>query len=164
MKLKLRFALVSIFVFCGLLTAQRTVTNADLERYKDQRVRAEDDLRVNYLRLGFPSPEELERREAERDRVRHDLALQIRRNELEEARVLNEWRLAMAAAYANRPQTIVVENGGYYGGGFLQAGFRPGYWPGRPRGFQPTGYYAGGQFWPTGNQTPMRPMFGGRRH
>lgn len=52
--------------FAQAQTARRTVTNADLEKYRQKRVRAEADYRANYEKLGMPSPEELEKQEAER--------------------------------------------------------------------------------------------------
>ena len=171
MKLRLFFVLVSIFLFAGLVSAQRTVTNADLDKYKDQRVRAESDLRENYARLGFPSPEELDRREAERAKVREDLANRLRQQEVEEARLLMQYQMAAAAA---QPRTIVVQTGNGYDDGFVNyGGFGyGGYGFGNRNrgGFRPvqqqSGYYAGGQFWPTPTVMPQRPVpfiGGGRR-
>lgn len=40
-------------------SARRTVTNADLEKFAQKRLSAEQDYRENYDRMGFPSPEEL---------------------------------------------------------------------------------------------------------
>lgn len=165
MKLRLLFVLVSIFLFAGFSSAQRTVTNADLNRYKDQRVRAESDLRENYARLGFPSPEELERRDQERAKARQDLALKIRDQELEEARLRLQYQMAAAAA---RPQTLVVQTGsGYdagsiiYGGGYGYGLGGFGYGNRYPRGFRPvqqTGYFAGGQFWSAPTPVRQRPV------
>lgn len=60
-----------ILVFSGFVFAQqratgRTVTNADLEKFRQKRLQAERDYRENYEKRGMPSPAELERREAER--------------------------------------------------------------------------------------------------
>ncbi len=164
MKLRLLFVLVSIFLFAGLSSAQRTVTNADLDKYKDKRVRAESDLRENYARLGFPSPDELERREAERAKIREDLANRLRQQDLEDARLLMQYQMAAAAA---RPQTIVVQttDSGYQDGfvqygGFGYSGYgygnrnRRGFWPVQ----QQSGYFAGGQYWPTPSVVPQRPV------
>ena len=41
------------------ISQTRTITNADLEKYKQKRLAAEKELRENYRELGFPSPEEL---------------------------------------------------------------------------------------------------------
>jgi hypothetical protein len=131
-------------------------------------VSAETDLRQNYARLGFPSPEELDRRDAERAKAREELAYKLRQQEIEEARLLLQYQMAAAAA---QPRTIVVQTGNGYDGGFVQYGgygyegyrygdhFRRGYRP------QPTGYFAGGQFWPGPTIVPQRPVpfIGGRR-
>ena len=37
--------------------ATRSVTNADLAKFRDRRVAAEQEYRDNYERLGMPSPE-----------------------------------------------------------------------------------------------------------
>ena len=50
----------------GAQTARRTITNQDLEKYRQRREQQEADYRANYKKLGMPSPEELEQREAER--------------------------------------------------------------------------------------------------
>jgi hypothetical protein len=58
-----------IFITSGLCFAQtsrRTVTNEDLEKYRQARVKSETEYRENYKKLGMPSPEELEKREADR--------------------------------------------------------------------------------------------------
>lgn len=63
-----------ILAFIGLIlisantaaAQKRTVTNEDLEKYRQKRVAAEKDLRENYERLGFPSPEEMQK-QIERD-------------------------------------------------------------------------------------------------
>ena len=39
----------------------RTVTNSTLQKFQEKRLAAERDYRDNYARMGFPSPEELDR-------------------------------------------------------------------------------------------------------
>ena len=72
MKERILLVLSLILAVTGLVFAQtratKTVTNADLEKFRQKRVQAEADYRANYKRLGLPSPEELEQREAERQR------------------------------------------------------------------------------------------------
>lgn len=58
--------------------ARKTVTNADLEKFRQKRLQAEKDYRENYKRLGMPSPEELEQREAERQRWLTEYSRQAR--------------------------------------------------------------------------------------
>ena len=48
----------------------KKVTNADLEKYRTERLKAEKDLRENYAKLGFPSPEELAKQQAEDEKAR----------------------------------------------------------------------------------------------
>lgn len=170
------FVLVSIFVFAGLSIAQRSVTNADLEGYKDQRIRAQQDLRENYSRLGFPSPAELKRREEERNRHIDSLTSRLRQQDLDETRINREYESAFARS---QPQVIIQqpeqpENP--YTTGEIPYGF-PGYTYGVPnygydifgipRGYgrypssrgwggyppyltTPQGYSSGGVFWPLG--------------
>lgn len=69
--MKKRWSLILVFISIAvvLATAQtRTVTNGDLEKYRQKRLAAERDLRENYERLGFPSPEEMEK-QAEKSRA-----------------------------------------------------------------------------------------------
>lgn len=54
---------LSCFVFGQ---ERKKITNADLEQFKQKRIKAEEEYRKNYKQLGMPSPEELEKREAER--------------------------------------------------------------------------------------------------
>ena len=70
------------------LAQNRTITNEDLEVYRQKRLAAERDLRENYERLGFPSPAELqkqiERSNAERSALSARLeAEQIQRDRLD---------------------------------------------------------------------------------
>jgi hypothetical protein len=99
------FVLVSILAFAGIGAAQRQVTNADLETYRDQRVRAQAELRQDYARLGFPSPAELERREKERNRHIDQLASTLRQQSLDENKSYREYE----SAFASRPQQVIVE-------------------------------------------------------
>lgn len=76
---------------CAVLVAsgqgkQRTITNADLETYRAERLEAERELRENYNELGFESPEvRAERLEAEaRERAELAERLSIERMEAEE--------------------------------------------------------------------------------
>lgn len=92
----------------------KTVTNADLEKYRNKRVQAERDYQENYARMGFPSPEELQK-QIEKSRVERE-ALSAR---------LTAERLQREQAEAERAAAIVqpsqsfyvvptVRTGGYY--------------------------------------------------
>jgi len=71
MKKRLLFILLLTFISCVSVIAQRkSITNADLEKFKEKRLQAEKDYRENYEKLGMPSPEELDRR-AEQKRIEY---------------------------------------------------------------------------------------------
>ena len=168
-----------LFVLCltaGLTASTagqaRTVTNIDLDRYRQQRVRAEQDLKDNYAKLGFPSPEELAKRNAESQKALFELADRFRQERLERERIEAERQAATIQFATAVLNTRAAYAPPFYGdGGVVLAGGFGGFGRGRAfRGFrgQP-GYYAGGQFWPTGPRTPVRPLIaiprggGGRR-
>lgn len=81
--MKQLFILALIFAAANLAASQtKTVTNGDLEQFREKRLKAERDYRENYEKLGFPSPAELERQNAESKR---ELAKLARRIEAENA-------------------------------------------------------------------------------
>jgi hypothetical protein len=103
--MKKRFSFVLILSFLAVVSASaqtRTVTNNDLEKYRQKRVAAERDLRENYERLGFPSPAELER-QIEQNRIeRSELAARLRSETLERERLnLERWRAETDAQSRN---------------------------------------------------------------
>lgn len=85
MNKRLLFILVLSFTAFVSASAQerRTVTNDDLEKFRQKRLAAERDLRENYQRLGFPSPEELEKQIEQSSRERSELAARLRAENLE---------------------------------------------------------------------------------
>jgi len=83
------------------LAQTRTVTNADLEKYRQARLKAEKDLEERYKEMGFPSPEEL-RKQAEKDRVERE-ALARR---LFEERMQRERQQAARAAAVHSDNTV----------------------------------------------------------
>ena len=88
MRKRILFVLVFSFVTTVSIAAQtRTVTNDDLEKFRQKRLAAERDLRENYERLGFPSPEELERQIEQSRAERAELAERIRAETLERERL-----------------------------------------------------------------------------
>src|SRR5687767_436573 len=118
------------FVFClilglaGVAIAQRRqVTNADLESYRQARLRAEKDYRDNYERLGFPSPEELERRREQTRAETAALSAELRAERLERERIeaerdMYERSLDRGYQYDTGNEYVPQE---YWGGG----GFYP---------------------------------------
>jgi len=126
----------------------RSVTNADLERFRQARLKAEADYRENYAKWGFPSPEELDRRREESRVETEKLAEQLRAERLERERLAMEREANEAAArslYLNQSNGVdypyespfFFSSGG--GGRFGRRSLRN----------TQTGYFAGGQFWPT---------------
>ena len=166
MRFRIAFLMCFIFAVATSLAAQtrRTVTNADLEKYKQARLGAERNYRENYERLGLPSPEERELRRRQ-DRVETEaLAEKLRFDRIEQERIQAEREASerTAAAYARllQPQNSVQ----YYQPGYL---YEPGYFWSHGRRYaysrgrnyyQQPGYFAGGQFWPTGSSLPPQPL------
>ncbi|MBK8303608.1 MAG: hypothetical protein IPK98_09500 [Chloracidobacterium sp.] len=167
MKIRVLFLVFIIITATGAAFAQsKTVTNDDLSKYKQERVKAEAELRNNYVKLGFPSPEERERRNAESAKESVELSARLRNERLERERI--EAQNAATAQYnavllrAKQQQSAPEYYTPSYFGGFYYGGRRP-----RPTGrvgYQQPGYFAGGQFWPTGPATKPRPLFKVTRH
>lgn len=111
MKKRLWFILVVSFIAAVSASAQtRTVTNDDLEKYRQKRVAAERDLRENYERLGFPSPAELEKQNEQSRIERTDLAARLRAENLENERLDLEKQRAENEA---RSRSYQIQNQNY---------------------------------------------------
>lgn len=105
MKKRILLVLSLIFSVAGLTLAQtKTVTNADLESFRQKRLEAEKDYRENYAKLGFPSPQELEKQLAEDRRRLEELSTRLRAERLERER--NE-ALKMQADVLERQNTYL---------------------------------------------------------
>lgn len=99
MKRNLLFFVVFLSISAGLAIGQtRTVTNADLEKFRQERLKAEKDYRENYAKWGFPSPEELRRRQEQSAKEMSELAERLRAEERERQRLEAE-RRQQAAQY-----------------------------------------------------------------
>lgn len=61
----------------------KTITNADLEKYRQKRLQAEREYLENYARLGLPSPAELEAQREQSARERTELSMRLEREQLE---------------------------------------------------------------------------------
>lgn len=125
----LMFGLVFSLATVGI-GQTRTITNATLDKFAQKRLAAERDYRDNYERMGFPSPEELERQREEDMRARLELADQLRTARLEEQRIELERRsLDIEAARldaeieASRAVEESIGIGGFYSSGFFSGGF-----------------------------------------
>ena len=154
--MKRKFFIVSIILLAAGYTAAqvKTVTNADLEKFRQKRLAAEKEYRDNYKRLGLPSPEELARRR-EADKIENErLAARYENERIERERgEAAAQQYAAQALWLNSQQQYAVPQI-YDNGGYLSYG-----WSGRvrPRVRTTPGYFAGGAFWPTpgGNARPV---------
>jgi hypothetical protein len=110
-------AILTLFISAVCASAQnnsaKTITNADMEKYRQVRVKADDEYRRTYAEKGLPSPEELEKREEERQQRLTELS-----RRLEGERRLREYAEQMAAAASNNDQQVIYVardgDGGYY--------------------------------------------------
>lgn len=104
----------------------KTVTNSDLEKFKQKRLQNEREYRENYARLGFPSPEELERKRVEDEKNLVEYSRQLEANRLR--------REALQAEAAN--QALFLRNqyqqsqgySNYNSGGYFYDGYSPYYY------------------------------------
>lgn len=134
----------------------RQITNLDLEKYRLERIAADKELRENYEKLGFPSPAELERR-SERSRVEtEELAARLRVDRIEQER-LDAQREAATRRVTVYNRDVIRPNDLYLSSDYYYSPYVNRY-P-RPRTQGQPGYFAGGQFWPTGPRTPAKPLF-----
>lgn len=119
--------LVGSLAVVGYGQARSTVDNFALEKFKQQRLAAERDYRENYERLGFPSPEELDRQRDADMAARLELAQQLRQARLERERLDLERRgMDLEAARLNAEIEANQSNGFYggtYYGGFGYGGY-----------------------------------------
>ena len=152
------------FVFCLILMVScvvagqaRAVTNSELDKYRQDRLKAETELREDYAKLGFPSPEELARRSEQSRAETEKLSKRLRADRLERERMqARREEVARFTAYYRATHVEAVRRD-----------FAPEYYWSygikyqRPivQGQYQTGYFAGGQFWPTGPRTRPQPLF-----
>lgn len=192
MKKQILLFLGLIFSASLLTAAQtKTVTNADLEKYRQQRLAAEREYRENYRELGFPSPEELEKQIKQSRIEREALSEKLRAERLERERFLQEQRqteilleqnqyLRSLAAGSGGGTDVYVTPGypayGYYGAypnyyrnrRYSRAKF--GLYIGPPRFTRPRQFSVGGNFRYVHENSFIRverprdyPRFGGKR-
>ena|ERR1700755_3106285 len=125
----LGLAAMAVFLSAVFVSAQtnspRTVTNTDLEKYRDARVRADEEYRRTYAERGLPSPEELDKIQADRDKRLTELSLKLR-----EERLQKEYFEALKAAnsapdvvYVAPQNSYTAPRFGYYPYGFVGGGF-----------------------------------------
>lgn len=129
MKKQILLLLSLIFISANFALAQnRTITNDDLGKFREKRLAAERDYRENYERLGFPSPEELQK-QIERSGVeRAQLAERLRAENLEREQIAAQAQIAESEARNNRSQVLPDNYGGSNGDYFS--------------GYAPNGFYS----------------------
>ena len=163
-------SLLLVFMVLGCAASglgQKTVTNSDLERYRNERTRAEEQLRQELARKGT-SYEEVMRRNKESQKETIELSAKLKAERLEQERIDAERDAAARAAYNYRVSGERFDDGQvYWDGAWFNTnvlGTRRARFGARPFA-RPQGYFAGGQFWPTGPATRPQPLFRiGRRH
>lgn len=139
------------------LAQSNVITNLDLEKYRVEREKAKADYRENYARRGLPSPEELERRNEKDRQILAETAARVRAERLERERINAEYEAAIRRAeVADSEPTVIVVDGVAMPTYYWNNGRRYRY-PQVRYNSQP-GYFAGGQFWPTGPRTQPRPL------
>ncbi|MEO6049960.1 MAG: hypothetical protein ABIP78_01330 [Pyrinomonadaceae bacterium] len=160
--MKIRFLFLVFMIFGSGMSAAaqaKTVTNSDLAKYKQECLKGETGLRENYAKLGFASPEELERRREQSRIETPQLSAKLRAERLEHERIEAQ-RLAneqFARAYyrqAAETQTIYDDRPEFYS--LYNRHHRPQLLTNR---YQQPEYFAGGQFWPTGARTKSYPIW-----
>jgi hypothetical protein len=124
MKKQIVVFLSLIFSVASVVFAQtKTVTNKDLEKFRQKRLQAERDYRQNYERLGFPSPEELEKNriEDQKNLIEFSQQLQFQRLEREAAQAEAEKQALWAQ---NQYLQSLVNDSNYQSSGFY-TGYSP---------------------------------------
>ena len=149
------FVLVVALGAISINAQTKTMTNLDLTKYRQDREKAERDYQETYARRGFPSPEELARRRQKSAAELQEYSDQLRAQKLELERAAAQQR-ALRTTYV--PQFYIVNNEApAYDLGYFYMNGRNYPRPMRQQYTQP-GYFAGGQFWPTGPATRPRPL------
>jgi len=95
----------------------KTITNSDLAKYREKRLDAEKQLRENYAKMGFVSPEDQAKQNAADDKARFELFQRLQADRLERERIEAERQRAIAAqqSVVIQPQIIIERQdaGGY---------------------------------------------------
>ena len=136
MKEKILILLCLSFLTALSVSAQtKTVTNSDLTKFRSQRLSAEKELRENYEKLGFPSPEELRQRQ-EKNRVEtEELSAKLRAERIEREKLAAEMKRAEVLRLLSITPVrdyYPSPTGGFYGG-FISSGYYNHYSPNRFR-------------------------------
>lgn len=115
MKQRLLFVFIVMLSLSGFAVAQtKTVTGKDLAKFREKRLKAERDYRENYLRLGMPSPEELERSRVADIKETEQLSNRIRNERIaREAELFRFYLLQQQLNPVPNPTYVFVANPNY---------------------------------------------------
>lgn len=148
-------------------TGKSTVTNADLEKYRQKRLTDAREYRETYVAKGLPSPEEIERREEQRLKDTEALSAVLRAEWLERDRVtatIEAQRAASRSFYVPGNEVFPRDNTIYWysypAGYFGRHGSRRGVENRFYRSHGLSGYAAGGVWWPAPVGPKLFPMIG----
>ncbi len=109
MKQRVLFVLCVVLGCAAFVAAQgKTVTNADLEKFKAKRLQADQELRQYYAKLGL-SEEDVAKRDAANAKEREELSARLRASRLEQERLDLEARQREFEA-AGAAFNVVVPN------------------------------------------------------
>jgi hypothetical protein len=126
---KLYIAVLVLTASVSAFSQTRTVTNEDLEKYRKERVESERKLKERYNEMGFPSPEELERRNAQRRAEMEQYSDQLRTERLESQNDLiaeaNNLRVQLASVDAQIDYLRRQGNGPYNQNFVYSYGYAP---------------------------------------
>lgn len=124
MKKQILLFLGFIFIAANFASAQnRTVTNGDLEKFRQKRVQAENDYRENYQKLGLPSPEELDKRREQNRLELSELSARLQNENIEREQKRREDELRQAQVVFFRSGGSQSNQGAYYGNGYSSFGY-----------------------------------------
>ncbi|RMH33944.1 MAG: hypothetical protein D6687_05960 [Acidobacteria bacterium] len=130
--------------FCTMVSAQakRVITNLDLEKYREQRVKAEQEYLEKHKEKGLPSPEDIEKIAQERRKWLAEFSQRYEQQILQTAedfqRRADELRLQIASieAQISYVRRQINEFDGPYRGGAVSSGIFTGtfFFPTSPQG------------------------------
>jgi hypothetical protein len=111
------FSLCLVMLLSGLAAAQtKTVTNADLEKFRQKRVAGEKGLKAYYARQGM-TEEDVAKKEAADAKAREELSARLRSERLEREWLAYE-RMRLAPATPPQVNVYVPQTGRCSNGGF----------------------------------------------
>ncbi len=107
MKVAIFALVVGLAGVVGVAAQDLTITNAEIEKFRQKRLAAEKDYQENYAKMGFPSPAELAK-QLEQDRIDNEkLAARLSQERVERERIEAMRMQAEAQAVAG-PQTVIT--------------------------------------------------------